>query len=658
MKKMLISLTLSASLLLSPAYAVESGFSDVPPGTWYAPYVEACAQEGLMNGTGNNTFTPEGVMTQAEVATLAARIHSLCHGGDGTFEQAPAEWGLVTIHLPGGSARTDYVGPGGFTPVLQGRGGPELAIHLTNGERAWAKEMDGQAASVDLPDGRSHGGTLLYDAQACTLSFCTGFGATSNAYMIAMDTAMSIPTPQEWSRDAAWYLEGNGLFNTQGFYFSEQHATRLEFALALAASTGELDAVNEVNPAPDMTDPYTWDRIAPLYAAGILNGVDRYGTFNPEGTLTRAECAAMAARIVRPELRLTSTQEALPAVLAELGFPVHPLLPDRQISAVTADPALIDTTDGRVLDWEGNLQCDLSGRYDRWDSFCPDGLARVELDGRYGYVNLAGEEIVPCQYEQATTYHDGIVLAGSQAEGFTAFDKFGTVLGTLDGSVNYNSTSEQLIQYVDADTGLYGYLNPDGSVAVEAAYTAVYPFTNGYAAVRDKRGLAGFINTEGELVIPFQFAKITDGFNYEGYAVVGTAGASSSPTHYDGRLGMVNTAGELVIPTKYKYLENLSCGMAPFARMEEDGTVIVGYLSPDGMEHTPDLLTEGTIPAPFVNGFAPFHDGDRQGLMNTQFEVLLPAVFDRCIPAAYGGQALVLLGGMWYQVDIPVFISV
>ena len=63
MKKMLISLTLSASLLLSPAYAVESGFSDVPPGTWYAPYVEACAQEGLMNGTGNNTFTPEGVMT-------------------------------------------------------------------------------------------------------------------------------------------------------------------------------------------------------------------------------------------------------------------------------------------------------------------------------------------------------------------------------------------------------------------------------------------------------------------------------------------------------------------------------------------------------------------------------------------------------------------
>ena len=224
MKRVLLTLTLSASLLLSPALAAEAvTFTDVAADAWYAPYVEACAQDGLMNGTGNNAFTPDGVMTQAEAATLAARIHSLCHGGDGTFEQAPAEWGLVTIRLPDGSARTDYVGPGGFTPTLQAKGGPELAIHLTDKERAWAEEMNGQAASVDLPDGQSHEGTLLYDAQAGILSFLTGFGATSNAYIAAMDTAMSIPTPQEWSRNAAWYLEENGLFGTQGFQFSDQH---------------------------------------------------------------------------------------------------------------------------------------------------------------------------------------------------------------------------------------------------------------------------------------------------------------------------------------------------------------------------------------------------------------------------------------------------
>lgn len=655
MKRVLLTLTLSASLLLSPARAAEAvTFTDVAADAWYAPYVEACAQDGLMNGTGNNAFTPDGVMTLAEAATLAARIHSLCHGGDGTFEQAPAEWGQVTIRLPDGSARTDYVGPGGFTPTLQAKGGPELAIHLTDEERAWAEEMNGQAASVDLPDGQSHEGTLLYDAQAGTLSFLTGFGATSNAYIAAMDTTMSIPTPQEWSRDAAWYLEENGLLGAQGFDFIEQPATRLDFALALAASAGELEEINQVNPAPDLSTEI-WEQVAPLYAAGILTGVDSYGTFNQEGGLSRAECAAMAARITRPELRLTNTQEALPTVLAELGLPVRPLLAEDEVLAITQEPTLIYTTDGRVLDWEGQLQCELGGRYDAGETFGSDNLARVRRDGLYGFINLAGEEIVPCQYETATTYHDWVVLAGSQEEGFTAFNNFGEVLGTLDGSVNYDDTSEQLIQYVDESTGLYGYLNPDGSVAVEAAYTSVYPFSGGYAAVRDESGLYGFINTEGELVIPCQFALVTAGFNYEGYAVVGTAGTTPNPFHYDGKLGLINTAGELVVPMEYDYLQNVSDGLALFARIEEDGTVVKGYLSPDGTEHVPELLAslpENQLPAPFVNGRAPFLDGDLQGLMNTQFEVVLPAAFERCISGSSGGQAVVLLDGMWYQVEL------
>ena len=246
-----------------------------------------------------------------------------------------------------------------------------------------------------------------------------------------------------------------------------------------------------------------------------------------------------------------------------------------------------------------------------------------------------------------------MVLAGSQEEGFTAFNNFGEVLGTLDGSVNYDDTSEQLIQYVDESTGLYGYLNPDGSVAVEAAYPSVYPFSGGYAAVRDESGLAGFINTEGELVIPCQFALVTSGFNYEGYAVVGTAGTTPNPLHYDGKLGLINTAGELVVPMEYDYLQNVSAGLALFARIEEDGTVVKGYLSPDGTEHVPELLAslpENQLPAPFVNGRAPFLDGDLQGLMNTQFEVVLPAAFERCISGSSGGQAVVLLDGMWYQV--------
>ena len=157
------------------------------------------------------------------------------------------------------------------------------------------------------------------------------------------------------------------------------------------------------------------------------------------------------------------------------------------------------------------------------------------------------------------------------------------------------------------------------------------------------------------MVIPCQFALVTSGFNYEGYAVVGTAGTTPNPLHYDGKLGLINTAGELVVPMEYDYLQNVSDGLALFARIEEDGTVVKGYLSPDGTEHVPELLAslpENQLPAPFVNGRAPFLDGDLQGLMNTQFEVVLPAAFERCISGSSGGQAVVLLDGMWYQVEL------
>ena len=47
------------------------------------------------------------------------------------------------------------------------------------------------------------------------------------------------------------------------------------------------------------------EAIYSLYAKGILSGVDSKLTFNPEGTVTRAETAAIVARMVRAEQRIS-----------------------------------------------------------------------------------------------------------------------------------------------------------------------------------------------------------------------------------------------------------------------------------------------------------------------------------------------------------------
>lgn len=654
MKRTLIVLTLSLSLLATPALAVseDTGFTDVAPDAWYAPYVMVCAQDALMNGTGGGAFSPDRVMSMSEAITLAARIHDLQQGGSGVLPAPPDDWGRITLNLPDSTQLDGYVGQL-FTIELQATGGSCLTLSLSPDQMDWAQTLNGQAVSVTFSDGFTHTGTLQCPAGAATLSFVPDSGDSGNTYISALDQVQRAPAPGVWYRSTAWYLCQHDLWPDLGALLTDQPATRLDFARALAAVITDLEPINQAQPCPDL-DGDAWALVAPFYQAGIFTGVDQHGTFRPNGTLTRAEAATLMARILRPELRVTqAASHPIPQVLEELGLNVVPLLPADAVTLVDGDTALIYTGDGQVLDWTGALVCDLSA-YGQADPFLADGTARVKKDGLYGYMNLKGEAIVPCRYEQATQYHDGVLLAGNEAEGFTAFDARGNVLGHLDGSVNYNSTASGLIQYTDAATGLYGYVKPDGTVAVPAAYTAVYPFSNGYAAVRDSSGLAGFVNTAGELVIPCRFAFVTDGFSDEGYAVVGTAGDSASPLHYNGKLGIIDTRGALVVSQEYDVLDNFSGGLAPFIRMDDSGSPIAGYLTPDGAEHHPaQLAGDFSLPFSFTGGTAVFTENGLCGLMDTGFETVLPAAFDFCLPAASGRQAVVEVDGMLFRVDLP-----
>lgn len=51
-----------------------SSFSDVNPDAWFAPYVNALTAEKIIKGYGDNTFRPQNNITRAEFATLMAAI--------------------------------------------------------------------------------------------------------------------------------------------------------------------------------------------------------------------------------------------------------------------------------------------------------------------------------------------------------------------------------------------------------------------------------------------------------------------------------------------------------------------------------------------------------------------------------------------------------
>lgn len=100
-----------------------------------------------------------------------------------------------------------------------------------------------------------------------------------------------------WYQGAVSYLHSNGI----PVGSPNANATRLSFFQMLAAilPASMLTPINSISLLPDTRDP----TVLSFYNAGILTGVDKYGTFNGSATLTRAECAAMVARIVDPSLR-------------------------------------------------------------------------------------------------------------------------------------------------------------------------------------------------------------------------------------------------------------------------------------------------------------------------------------------------------------------
>lgn len=90
----LLALALTAALCL-PAAAAESGrllpslrsyggFADVK-GSWCESYVSAVYEAGLMEGTSSTAFQPNETLSCQAAVVLAARLHSLLTGGDGTF---------------------------------------------------------------------------------------------------------------------------------------------------------------------------------------------------------------------------------------------------------------------------------------------------------------------------------------------------------------------------------------------------------------------------------------------------------------------------------------------------------------------------------------------------------------------------------------------
>lgn len=287
--------------ILSP----DTDFVDVKEGDWFAPYVDVCVEAGLMVGVGDGRFAPEKTLSWRECAMLALRLHQMGQGGNGVFDPAPAEWNYYTLRtqtdntlVSAGYLDNDNQGTDLHWVSLGRHSASELGFYLaTETEKAWGLEMDYRAVTLTV-NGVAYAGTLHLTNQKDVLYFLPD----EEADISPLRNSADLQVGAAWWRDGWYYAQQNELGLGRLIYSSD---ARWAFADRMAKVT-DLPAINDIsaNAIPDLEPRLGPEYTLELYRAGVLTGVDDRGTFAPWSTMTRAEAAAICARILRPELRV------------------------------------------------------------------------------------------------------------------------------------------------------------------------------------------------------------------------------------------------------------------------------------------------------------------------------------------------------------------
>lgn len=189
-----------------------------------------------------------------------------------------------------------------------------------------------------------------------------------------------------------------------------------------------------------------------------------------------------------------------------------------------------------------------------------EGMARVGKGGKFGYIDTDGRRVVPCEYDYAYSFSEGLgkVMIGNK---YGLVDRNGKEVLPCEYHSIYQFYEGFAISVKTYSLGItdkdgkelfaykFGFVDKLGDIVAPCRYDEAYPFSEGMAAVA-KDGKWGFIDKYGDELIPFVYDKVLP-FS-EGLACV----------EKNGKRGYVDKNGDEVIPFEYDYAGPFSEGLA------------------------------------------------------------------------------------------------
>jgi hypothetical protein len=198
-------------------------------------------------------------------------------------------------------------------------------------------------------------------------------------------------------------------------------------------------------------------------------------------------------------------------------------------------------------------------QYDTTFTFT-EGLGMIRQNGKYGFVDKTGKLVIPARYDAAMPFSENFAAVLLNNKSFIIDKKGNDLFKKYFKQVS--DFSNGLAVCTDS-AGKRGYINSKGNVVIPFNLEAAFPFKDGLAPVRfsgEKTWKA--INTKGEVLFTFsEKVKSVLGSISEGLVPVYVDG----PAGYNAPYDFVNEKGEFICDAPYASAKPFQNGRAVIA---------------------------------------------------------------------------------------------
>lgn len=245
-----------------------------------------------------------------------------------------------------------------------------------------------------------------------------------------------------------------------------------------------------------------------------------------------------------------------------------------------------------------------NARYGFVESY-KENFARIKKDQVYGFLNVCGDEVIPCQYEMAEPFNNGKALVKKVVWYFVNFEN-------VESDALYNvADAKALTQGISLarfNDGKYAFINNKYDVTkktVSTFYDEITPFS-GKEIFRVRTGNGyGLINLQGQVVLPVS------------YELIEPSGVPHLMRLVEkGKVGLMDTLWKIKFEPTYRQISDFDANGVAWAQTDN------GYCLLSSKTYK-NSSTYKTITSYNKQGLAITHShSNLYGLINTRLEVI------------------------------------